>query len=91
MPRSTVITNPATDLDRLIGGGKRNRCACCGGPTRRCLDGRGDIMLCSRCARFCTVKDGIFTHVIRRASTEVGPTHLVGRSQGSKLRVGEML
>ena len=63
MPRSTVTTNPATDLDRLIGGGKRNRCACCGGPTLTVLDVRGDIMLCSRCARFCTVKGGSFTHV----------------------------
>jgi len=64
MPRSTVITNPAIDLDRLIGGGKRNRCACCGGPTLPVLDRRGDIMLCSRCAQFCTAKGGIFTHVI---------------------------
>jgi len=64
MPRSTVITNPVPDLDRLIGGGKRNRCACCGGPTLPVLDVRGDLMLCSRCARFCTAKGDSFTHVI---------------------------
>lgn len=64
MAKSTVIPSPSSQLDRLLAASVRDRCACCGGPTLPVLERRGDVMLCNRCARFCEVKSGKYTHVI---------------------------
>jgi hypothetical protein len=61
---STVIASPASAVDKLLSASRRDRCACCGGPTLPVIERHGDISLCNRCARFCESKGGKFTHVI---------------------------
>ena len=64
MTTSTVIPSPAEEIERLLKLTVRDRCACCGGPTLPVLERRGPIALCNRCARFCEVKGGVYTHAI---------------------------
>jgi len=64
MTRSTVIPNPASEIERLLSISVHGRCECCGGPALPVLDRHGEIMLCHRCARWCSEKGGKYTHVV---------------------------
>jgi len=63
MVKSSVVTHPAAQVERLMPAGGE-RCACCGGPTLPVLEWRGEFALCNRCSRFCKSKGGKFAHVV---------------------------
>ena len=64
MVASSVIARPSDAVDRLLKLAVRDRCACCGGPTLPVIEWRGEYALCTRCARGCESKRGVFTHKI---------------------------
>jgi len=64
MTTSTVIPSPASEIERLLSTSVPGRCECCEGPALPVIDQRGEIMLCHRCARWCSEKGGKYTHVI---------------------------
>jgi len=59
MPQSIIVSRPDSSVEELIGSGRRNRCACCGGPVVPVIeyhgpqDERRGYYLCNNCLMIC--------------------------------------
>ena len=66
MTQSTVISNVADSVTKMLERRGRDRCACCGKSTLPVLEWRGDHALCHHCAQHCAEVDGRYTHATRQ-------------------------
>lgn len=64
MTTSTVISEPADEVDELFSMSERDRCVCCGRSTLPVIEWRDDHALCNHCVRHCVVEDDKYMHVI---------------------------
>lgn len=61
MPQAIIISRPDSSVEELIASGRRNRCACCGGPVVPVIEYRGPqderrgYYLCHNCKMTCEV------------------------------------
>jgi hypothetical protein len=75
MPESTVLSRPDASVEALIAAGRRNRCACCGGPVVPIIDYSGPqderqgYYRCTTCRLTCQMSESNgerqFTHQTR--------------------------
>lgn len=61
MGREMIVSRPESSVEALIASGRRNRCACCGGPVVPVIEYRGPqderrgYYLCNPCKMLCEV------------------------------------
>ncbi|MER3544347.1 MAG: hypothetical protein C4311_07005 [Chloroflexota bacterium] len=61
MVREIIVSRPESSVEALIASGRRNRCACCGGPVVPVIEYRGPqderqgYYLCNSCKMLCEV------------------------------------
>lgn len=61
MGREIIVSRPDSSVEELVASGRRNRCACCGGPVVPVIEYRGPqderrgYYLCNNCKMLCEI------------------------------------